>query len=66
MRGIADFDFNNLTVRSDGQNWRADLSKLLQYLWPGDIKQLLRKLNELIKSRFLGKVPGTKNCDKQS
>ena len=32
VRGIADFDFNNLTVRSDGKNWRPDLSKLLQHI----------------------------------
>ena len=61
VRGIADFDFNNLSVRSDGKNWRADLSKLFQHLWPSDMKLLLRKLNELIKSRFNGRVPGTKN-----
>ena len=61
VRGIADFDFNNLSVRSDGKNWHADLSKLFQHLWPGNMKLLLQKLNELIKSRFNGKVPGTKN-----
>jgi len=44
--GIYGHDFNSKPICSDGKNHRINMVELLKKLWPGDIEEQLRKLNQ--------------------